>query len=108
MTNKSTARISAGFSSALKYWLFFLVSFSLLGYPVPLSIFIGAIGGLAGGWVVSWSKAKDDVAPQISPAKTPEEKAEEQPKIGSQKRQRYGKPRDAYIRRPGSEEKPEE
>lgn len=40
--------------------MFFLLSFFFLGYSVYLSIFLGAVGGLAGGWVIGWWKSKDD------------------------------------------------
>lgn len=62
-TKKNKLGRAEGFSAGLKFWLFFLVSFSFLGYPVPLSIFLGAIGGLAGGWIVAWAKSKDDDIP---------------------------------------------
>jgi hypothetical protein len=54
------AGFSEGFSTALKLWLFFMMSFFFLGYPVPFCILLGAIGGFAGGWVAAWWKSKDD------------------------------------------------
>lgn len=60
---KQTAtNLSQAFSTGygLRLWLFFLLSFYFLGYPVPLSILLGAVGGLAGGWVIGWWKSKDD------------------------------------------------
>jgi hypothetical protein len=58
---KSIAELSSGFSTgnALKLWLFFLFSFYFLGYPVPLSILLGAAGGISAGWVFGWWKTKD-------------------------------------------------
>lgn len=43
-----------GMTTGLKLWLFFLLSLYLLGYSIPLSIFFGALGGLAGGLYYSW------------------------------------------------------
>lgn len=77
-TGQNSSGYSEGFSAGLKFWLFFLLSFVLVGYPIPLSIFLGAIGGLAGGSVVAWWKSKDEPsaakpaateAPQEIPAK---------------------------------------
>ena len=54
--------LSKAFSTGygLRLWLFFLLSFYFLGYSVPLSILLGAAGGLSGGLVVGWWKSKDD------------------------------------------------
>ena len=50
---------SDGLSAGLKFWLFFMLSFALAGYPITLSIFYGALGGLAGGWIFAWWKSKE-------------------------------------------------
>ncbi|NEP00071.1 MAG: hypothetical protein F6K58_15605 [Symploca sp. SIO2E9] len=71
-TNKDSS--SEGFATALQLWLFFLFSFLFLGYPVELSILLGAIGGAAGGWIVSWWNSKDASAP----SKQVEEQQEEE------------------------------
>jgi hypothetical protein len=42
-----------GFSTGLKVWMLFLLVFALLGYSVVLSIFLGALAGLAAG-VIAW------------------------------------------------------
>ncbi|HBL62973.1 MAG TPA: hypothetical protein DDZ80_32770 [Cyanobacteria bacterium UBA8803] len=62
---------SDGFPYALRFWLIFLLSLVLLGYSVPFSIVLGAIGGFGGGWIVAWWKSKDE------PSKVTEEEPEE-------------------------------
>jgi hypothetical protein len=59
---KTLAELSSGFSTGtgLKLWLFFLFCFYFMGYPVALSILLGAAGGLAAGWVFGWWKSKDE------------------------------------------------
>lgn len=76
------SKISVGFSTnnALKLWLFFLFSFYFLKYPIPLSILLGAVGGVAGGWVIGWWNTKDDPIERPQPEQTnPEEEVEEVP-----------------------------
>ncbi|NJL36743.1 MAG: hypothetical protein HC879_11935 [Leptolyngbyaceae cyanobacterium SL_5_9] len=58
-----------GFSTGLKVWMLFLLTFALLGYSVVLSIFFGALAGLAAG-VIAWGFQSKD---------TPEGKTGEQP-----------------------------
>lgn len=84
MKQDATA-ISSGISIGLQLWLFFLLSFVLLQYPVPLSILLGAIGGLAGGLVVAWWYSKD-VPPPPSPQGT-----DEKPETDSGKQQKDAK-----------------
>lgn len=57
------ADFSGGFSTGtgLRLWLFFLFCFFFLGYPVSLSILLGAAGGIAGGWVFGWWQTKDQL-----------------------------------------------
>jgi hypothetical protein len=55
--------VDAGFKSGLKYWLFFMLALAALGYEPLLSISLGALGGLAVGIIVSWSKAAEDGLP---------------------------------------------
>jgi len=52
--------ISKGFSTGLKIWLLFLIGLFWIGYSAPLSIFLGAIGGLASGLIVDWWVSKDE------------------------------------------------
>jgi hypothetical protein len=47
----------------LQLWLIFLVCFFLLGYPPHLSITLGAIGGLAGGFVSAYVRGKNQTPP---------------------------------------------
>lgn len=73
-TEKESSGFSAGFSTGLKLWLFFLLSFVLLGYSVPLSILLGAIAGLAGGWIIAWWKSTDEPnSSEPPPTEIPEE-----------------------------------
>lgn len=44
--------------ATIKTWLFFLLVFVLLGYPVTFSIVFGAIGGFAGGLATAWWQIK--------------------------------------------------
>lgn len=58
--NQVLPDFSDGFPLALRLWLLFLLALFFLGYPVPFSILMGAVGGFAGGWVFSWWKSKDE------------------------------------------------
>ncbi|MGI0484640.1 hypothetical protein ACN4EK_04325 [Pantanalinema rosaneae CENA516] len=51
---------SAGTSTGFQLWLFFMISFALLRYPPTLSVFLGAVAGVAGGLVAAWWNAKED------------------------------------------------
>ncbi|MBW4651468.1 MAG: hypothetical protein KME20_00160 [Kaiparowitsia implicata GSE-PSE-MK54-09C] len=42
---------SEGVSTGLKLWLIFFLLFFLMQYPVDLSIFLGLIAALAGGYI---------------------------------------------------------
>jgi hypothetical protein len=61
--------------NGLRAWLFFLFCFFFLGYSPPLSILLGAVGGLATALVVGWWKTKDDPseAPPMPVEPDPEE-----------------------------------
>ena len=52
--------LSKGFSTGLKIWLLFLIGLFGMGYSAPLSIFLGAIGGLASSLIVDWWQSKDE------------------------------------------------
>lgn len=74
----------SGFSTGtgLSLWLFFLFSFIFLGYSIPLSILLGAVGGLACALVFGWWKTRDnpdDLRPPM-PA-DPEDDEESPPKV---------------------------
>jgi Sec-independent protein translocase protein TatA len=51
------------FGVGLQLWLIFMVLFFLLGYPAQLSIGLGAIGGLAGGFVSAYVRGKNQTPP---------------------------------------------
>lgn len=57
--------VNDGFSAGLRIWLFFLCCFFALGYSVSLSICLGALGGLAGGFMVAWWKSRGDVSEPV-------------------------------------------
>lgn len=61
-----------GVDVGLKLWLLFLAAFGLLGYPAELCIILGAIGGLAGGFIAAWKQAAE-----------PSKKAEEETPVRS-------------------------
>ncbi|MBZ8179294.1 hypothetical protein [Oscillatoria salina] len=48
-----------GFSTGIKLWLFFLISFVLLEYSVYISIFLGAVAGFSGAFIMSWWKSPE-------------------------------------------------
>jgi len=48
-----------GFSTGLKVWMLFLLTFALLGYSVLLSIFLGALAGLAAGIIAAGLQSKE-------------------------------------------------
>ncbi|NJP09723.1 MAG: hypothetical protein HC866_09735 [Leptolyngbyaceae cyanobacterium RU_5_1] len=54
------ANSSAGFSTGSKLIIFAVIVFSLLGYSVFLSICLGVIAGVTGGFIASWWNAKED------------------------------------------------
>lgn len=54
-----TVASSDGVDAGLKYWLFFLLSFLLLGYQPPISILLGGIAGLSGGFIFAWWGSKE-------------------------------------------------
>ncbi len=63
--------MSAGISAGLKLWLFFMLSFVLVGNPIPFSIFLGAVGGLSGGLVFAWWNSKDEKVDQEQTSEVP-------------------------------------
>ncbi|MGG6269371.1 hypothetical protein ACQ4M3_30035 [Leptolyngbya sp. AN03gr2] len=52
--------VSKGFGVGLQIWLLFLISLYGLGYPALYSIALGAIGGIASGFIVDWWLSKED------------------------------------------------
>lgn len=56
---------SDGIDAGLKYWLFFLLGFVLLGYSAPAGIFLGAMAALGGGWMTAWWGCKEPMNTQL-------------------------------------------
>lgn len=55
---------TAGISAGVKYWLFFMITLSVIGYSPFLSICMGAIGGIAAGLIAAFSNPKDYDKPE--------------------------------------------
>lgn len=53
------AGIYQGFSTGIKLWLFFLISFVLLDYSVYISILLGALAGFSGAFIMGWWKSSE-------------------------------------------------
>ncbi|MBE9010197.1 hypothetical protein IQ250_08265 [Pseudanabaenaceae cyanobacterium LEGE 13415] len=60
--------VSKGFGVGLQIWLLFLISLYGLGYPALYSIALGAIGGIASGFIVDWWLTKEE---NIEPTRRP-------------------------------------
>ncbi len=92
---------SEGIESGLRYWLFFMLAFVVVGYPPNVSIFVGGIGGIAGGWMITWWKSKGETkAEPSSPEITPTD--EELTSRGRVTRPKMRKTTQRYRRSPGS------
>jgi hypothetical protein len=61
-----TVASSDGIDAGLKYWLLFLFGFVFLGYNPPMSVLLGAIAGVGGGWVVAWWGSKEETRTQLT------------------------------------------
>lgn len=46
-----------GITIGLQLWLFFLICFVLLDYPIPLSLCLGAAAGIAASLIITWWQA---------------------------------------------------
>lgn len=92
---------SEGIDAGLKYWLFFMVGFVLVGYPTTISIFIGGVAGIAGGWMMTWWKSKGETKTELLPDEItlPEEA---QTSRGRVIRRKMRKNTQRYRRSPGS------
>ena len=69
-SNKNTTRTqyvasSDGIDAGLKFWLFFMLGFVFSGYSTPISILLGGIGGLGGGWIYAWWGSREDTRNQL-------------------------------------------
>jgi hypothetical protein len=60
-----TLASSDGIDAGLKYWLFFLLGFMLLGYQGPLSILLSGIAGFGGGWIIAWWGSREETITQL-------------------------------------------
>jgi hypothetical protein len=101
--NPETVASSDGVDAGLKYWLFFLLSFLLLGYEPQISILLGGLAGLGGGFIFAWWGSKEPTVTKIS-NKTPEEiegEDEVSSTSGRINSQRTRKPTRRYRRRGG-------
>ncbi|OUL36581.1 hypothetical protein BV372_06340 [Nostoc sp. T09] len=79
---------SDGVDAALKYWLLFLIGFSWLGYPAPMSILLGALGALGGGWMIAWWGSKEEARTQLPLEPTEETEGEQSTERNTIKRRR--------------------
>jgi hypothetical protein len=62
---QTTVASSDGIDAGLKYWLFFLLGFVLLGYSPPVSILLGAVAAIGGGWITAWWGSKEETRTQL-------------------------------------------
>ncbi|MBD2495703.1 hypothetical protein [Nostoc sp. FACHB-280] len=60
-----TIASSDGIDAGLKYWLLFLLGFVWLGYSAPMSILLGGIGAIGGGWIIAWWGSKEETRTQL-------------------------------------------
>ncbi|MDF5706788.1 MAG: hypothetical protein PUP90_03660 [Nostoc sp. S4] len=86
-TQAPTVASSDGVDTGLKYWLFFMLGFVYLGYPAPISILLGGIAALGGGWITAWWGSKEETKTQLQ-VEDLEEAEIEQANERSSKRQR--------------------
>jgi hypothetical protein len=54
-----------GVDAGLKYWLFLLLGFAWLGYPAPMSILLGGIGAIGGGWIIAWWRSSEEAQTKL-------------------------------------------
>jgi prepilin signal peptidase PulO-like enzyme (type II secretory pathway) len=92
---------SEGIDAGLRYWLFFLLGFVLVGYQTPISILLGALAGIGGGWIIAWWGSKEESRTQIS-SDTSQASEEESLTAGTTTRRRVRKTTRRYRRSPGS------
>lgn len=95
-----TVASSEGIDAGLKYWLFFLLGFVVLGYQAPVSILLGSLAGISGGWIIAWWQSKEESRTQIT-QEIPEKPEEEQSTITVNTRRRIRRPVRRYRRSRG-------
>ncbi len=97
-----TVASSDGVDAGLKYWLFFLLSFLLLGYQPPVSILLSGLAGLSGGFVFAWWGSKEPTVTKINQnqrdIEIEDEAVSSAPRINSQRSRRNTR---RYRRRSG-------
>lgn len=91
--------VSKGFGVGLQIWLLFLISLYGLGYPALFSIALGAVGGIASGFIVDWWSKEENIVPTRKPAsdtgveeETRLRKRRRNSALGHRKRQREREP----------------
>ena len=89
---------SKGFAAGIQIWLVFLLAFYVLGYQAPLSIMLGAIAGIAAGFILGWWESK--------PAPPQEEVAIEEDSLDEVAATRFRRRR-TYARMRNAKNKPE-
>ncbi|MEH2264223.1 hypothetical protein [Nostoc sp.] len=99
-TQAPTVASSDGVDTGLKYWLFFMLGFVYLGYPPPMSILLGGIGGLAGGWIIAWWGSKEETRTQLQVEES--EESEIEPTNDRINKRQIRKTARRYRRTPGS------
>lgn len=76
-----------GIDAGLKYCLFFIIGFIFFGYSAPMSLLLGAMGGIGGGWIIAWWKSKEEPRTQI-PSEILEDTTAQQPEQTTSKYKR--------------------
>jgi hypothetical protein len=61
-----TVGSAEGIDAGLKYWLFFLLGFLVLGYPAPMSVLLSALAGFGGGWIIAWWETAEQTKTQLA------------------------------------------
>lgn len=95
----STVATSEGVDAGLKYWLFFLIGFVFVGYRPTMSIFLGAIAGIGGGWIIAWWQSKEEIRTQLPQQ---EETQESESETERPFKRQIRKTTRRYRRRPGT------
>ncbi|MDM9586285.1 hypothetical protein [Nostoc sp. GT001] len=91
---------SDGVDTGLKYWLFFMLGFVYLGYPAPMSILLGGLGALAGGWITAWWGSKEETRTQLQVEESEDTEVEPtNERINKRQIRKVGR---RYRRAPGS------
>ncbi len=67
---------SKGIDAGLKYWLFFLLGFVLVGHSTSTSILLSGIAGIAAGWTIAWWNSKEETQTQLPKPDVEEAEAE--------------------------------